>query len=180
MPSGLSAEGGCRCSRDPGWGKCTAYGAVLESPHKGALVSFGWGAWAPGETRLRPLQPRPPAPDHPAPRPTDAGAGGAPGRPSWGCGARALSRMGSFASTSTWGPKGEGTGVTRPRILSKKFATRNKNSNGNHKKGHLGSFINNATKRPGSSGPVPEDAYRGALGSATTGDTEVLNARKLL
>lgn len=29
-------------------GTRTAYGAVLGSLHKGALVSFGWGGWAPG------------------------------------------------------------------------------------------------------------------------------------
>lgn len=79
-------------------------------------------------------------------------------------GACALFHKWSFASTRTRGRKGEGTGVTRPPILSEKFATRNKNSNGNHEKGHLGRFTNHAMKRPGSSGPVPEDAYGGLWG----------------
>lgn len=65
-------------------------------------------------------------------------------------------------------------------LLSKKFATQSKHSSWNHKKGHLGSFINSESNHRGSSGPFPKHAYRGAFGSAMTGGTEILNARKLL
>lgn len=37
-----------------------------------------------------------------------------------------------------WRLKGEGNEVTQPCLLSRKFATQNKNCNWNHKKGHLG------------------------------------------
>ena len=65
-------------------------------------------------------------------------------------------------------------------LLSKKFATQNKHSGWNHKKEHLGSFINSETNHLGSLGPFPKHACRGAFGPAMTGGTEVLNARKLL